>query len=289
MSFAKTVSLGKRFYRYLIRPIEKYLSDGELVYFIPDETLHYLPFAAIATSDSTYLIEDFAIAVIPSADILQTILLREKSESKKLLAIAANKFLKHSFEEAREVVKLQPDSKLLLGSHITERIVKDELSETPYSTLLFSNYGQIDEKKPYNSALLLNKDRESLGEPENDALFMVHEIQKMNLSLTDLVFLSACESASGKLYRGEGIVGMQRALLVAGTNSVIANLWKIDDKAAKDLTVNFFENWLNFGHDKAEALRQAQLNMINMLKNNPIYGSPHPYFWAAATLTGLYY
>ncbi|MCH7755849.1 CHAT domain-containing protein [candidate division KSB1 bacterium] len=82
---------------------------------------------------------------------------------------------------------------------------------------------------------------------------------------------------------------MQRAFLIAGTNSVIANLWKIDDKAAKDLTVSFFQNWLNFGHDKAEALRQAQLNMINLLKNNPIYDFPHPYFWAAASFTGLYY
>ncbi|MCH7673579.1 CHAT domain-containing protein [candidate division KSB1 bacterium] len=52
------------------------------------------------------------------------------------------------------------------------------------------------------------------------------------------------------------------------------------------IQINFFENWLNFGHDKAEALRQAQLNMINLLKNNPIYDFPHPYFWAAATLTG---
>jgi len=103
------------------------------------------------------------------------------------------------------------------------------------------------------------------------------------------VFLSAYESASGQLYRGEGIVGMQRAFLVAGTNSVIANLWKIDDKAAADLTVSFFENWLNFGHDKAQALRQDQLNMINLLKNNPIYDFPHSYFWAAATFTELYY
>lgn len=55
------------------------------------------------------------------------------------------------------------------------------------------------------------------------------------------------------------------------------------------IQINFFENWLNFGHDKAEALRQAQLNMINLLKNNPIYDFPHPYFWAATTLTGLYY
>ena len=40
----------------------------------------------------------------------------------------------------------------------------------------------------------------------------------------------------------------------------------------------FLKNWLNFGHDKAEALRQAQLNMINLLKNNPPYDFPHPYF-----------
>ena len=55
------------------------------------------------------------------------------------------------------------------------------------------------------------------------------------------------------------------------------------------IQINFFENWLTFGHGKAEALRQAQLNMINLLKNNPTYDFPHPYFWAAATLTGLYY
>ncbi len=60
-------------------------------------------------------------------------------------------------------------------------------TDTPYSTLLFSNYGQINEKKPYNSALLLNKDRESLGESKNDGFLMVYEIQNMDLSSTGLV------------------------------------------------------------------------------------------------------
>jgi len=83
-SFSKTVSLGKRFYEYLIEPIENYLSDGELVYFIPDEALNYLPFAAIATSDSTYLIEDFAIAVVQSAEILRKLLQRKNLKNPDL-------------------------------------------------------------------------------------------------------------------------------------------------------------------------------------------------------------
>jgi len=105
--------------------------------------------------------------------------------------------------EAKAVANLEPKSEILLGSDITETIVRKKLSN-PYSVLLFSNYGKIDAKKPAYSALVLNKDPNSEGEPENDALLMVHEIQKMNLSLTNLVFLSACESASGQLYRGEG-------------------------------------------------------------------------------------
>lgn len=292
-SFPTTIRLGKRFYEYLILPIAKYLSNAELVYFIPDEALNYLPFAAIAKQDSNYIIEDFAIAVVQSADILQQLLQRKKlqkspAENKKLLAIAANEYLKYAIEEAKAVAKLQPNSEILLGSEITESVVRNTLLK-PFSLLLFSNYGQINDKKPSYSALVLNKDPNSSGEPENDALFMVHEIQGMDLSLTDLVFLSACESASGRLYSGEGIIGMQRAFMISGANTVIANLWRIDDKMAKELTVKFFENWFTGEFTKAEALRAAQVDLIKELRaGKHLCKVPHPHFWAPATLAGAF-
>ena len=118
-----------------------------------------------------------------------------------------------------------------------------------------------------------------LGLPADDQLVVLHvQILKLN---AELVVLSACETGLGKEIKGEGMIGLMRAFIYAGTPSVVLSLWKVDDEGAADLMIGFYRHWLGSGKDKlskAEALRRAQLDAIKQ-------GSL-PYYWAPFILVG---
>jgi len=97
--------------------------------------------------------------------------------------------------------------------------------------------------------LLLAKDAES------DGLLTVDKLYSMKLD-ADLVTLSACETGIGKIASGDDVVGLSRGFLYAGSRSIVASLWKVDDLATSYLMTNFYDQ-LKLA-DKREALRNAQ-------------------------------
>lgn len=111
---------------------------------------------------------------------------------------------------------------------------------------------------------------------DNDGILLSSEIAQMDLANTDLVVLSACETALGNV-KSEGVYGLQRAFKLAGVNSLIMSLWKVDDDATQILMTSFYQNYLN-GMSKREALLLAQ----NKVRNTP--GFEDPYNWAAFIL-----
>ena len=106
------------------------------------------------------------------------------------------------------------------------------------------------------------------------------EAKDLDLTNTELVVLSACETGVGDFVSGEGVYGLQRSILEAGAENVIMSLWKVDDKATQLLMTNFYTNWLEKGLTKREALKQAQIT----IKNTDGYSSP--YYWGAFVLIG---
>lgn len=106
----------------------------------------------------------------------------------------------------------------------------------------------------------------------DDGILTAEEISRLNLSNTDVVVLSACETGLGSSLSSEGIFGLQRAFKLAGVNTLIMSLWKVPDKETSALMLAFYDNWLS-GMDKHAAFRKAQ-DYIRSKKSDP-------YYWAA--------
>jgi CHAT domain-containing protein len=99
----------------------------------------------------------------------------------------------------------------------------------------------------------------------------------MDLSNTELVVLSACDTGLGDVLTGEGVFGLRRAFVLAGAQTLVMSLWKVPDEQTKELMINFY-NHLLAGKSRAEALRHAQLNMKKKY--------PDPYYWGAFICQG---
>ena len=113
-----------------------------------------------------------------------------------------------------------------------------------------------------------------------DGFLRLHEIYNIKLS-ADLVVLSACQTGLGKDIHGEGLVGLTRGFMYAGAPSVMASLWKVDDRATAELMKQFYSGML--GQEAlrpAAALRAAQVAMWKTKRFEA------PYYWAAFTLQG---
>jgi CHAT domain-containing protein len=204
--------------------------------------------------------------------------------------------LPHSRREVQQIARLYPaaDVVLRVGQEAREERVKSgEAEQARY--VHFAAHGVLNENKPEYSGIVLTLGAPSAlatragetarAEPERagqreesaeDGLLQVYEVFNLRLN-AEVAVLSACETGLGKEVRGEGMVGLTRAFLYAGAEAVVVSLWKVMDPATAELMVRFYRH-LRAGMKKAEALRQARLEMLDQYA--------HPYYWAAFVLVG---
>ena len=204
--------------------------------------------------------------------------------------------------EAREVAKLLPDARLLLEQDATEAAVKALAGP---SIVHLATHGFFLERAlgdaNFPDDLRALKPVIELGAlpplPENpllrsglalaganrrrsgaeDGVLTALEVAGLDLWGTKLVVLSACETAVGARYRGEGVYGLRRALVLAGADSQIMSLWKVHDDATRSLMTAYYQR-LSAGEGRSDALREVQLAMAGE--------GLHPFYWAAFIVGG---
>jgi CHAT domain-containing protein len=177
--------------------------------------------------------------------------------------------LENTAKEVKEVSRLFTDSKVLIGPDASKsNLKKEDLSTRRY--ILFSTHGILGNEIPYikQPALVLNL----LGNKEEEGFLTASEIFNMNLN-ADLVGLSACQTGLGIQSAGEGVVGLSRAFMYAGTDSVLVSLWSVSDESTYKLMVRFFEG-LKQGKDKLTALKEAKHYLRTSGYDNPFYWAP---------------
>ena len=113
----------------------------------------------------------------------------------------------------------------------------------------------------------------------DDGVLSALEATNLNLVGTKLVVLSACDTGNGDISTGEGVYGLRRALVIAGSESQLISLWKVSDSATKDLMIAYYQRLKN-GEGRSEALRQTQLAMLKSKDQN------HPFYWASFIPSG---
>jgi CHAT domain-containing protein/tetratricopeptide (TPR) repeat protein len=187
------------------------------------------------------------------------------------------KRLFHSGEEVKAIARLFEEKSQKCTVHLREQATEDNARASDIKDFDFVHFACHG---------LLNDDFQSLvlsqlppDKSQQDGYFTLNEIMNCDYN-AKLVVLSACQTGSGKMERAEGVTGLTRAFMYAGTPAVIASLWHVDDPATKELMVTFYRNMLEKNLDKTEALRQAKLELIKGKK----YVSP--LFWGAFVMYG---
>ena len=180
-----------------------------------------------------------------------------------------------SADEVRGIARIIPGrAETHLGADARKSYLLDRRLEG-VPLLHLSTHAVVDQERPDRSRILLASASPGTG----DYLFL-DEVGNLDLKNVDLVTLSACDTARGKMVGGEGIQAFSQSFLAAGASATVASLWKVADEPAADFMNQFYYS-LARGATKAEALRAAKLRF---LRSNSALASPR--YWAAFILTG---
>jgi CHAT domain-containing protein/Tfp pilus assembly protein PilF len=274
-------------HKLLIEPIADLLPNdpNEKVIFIPQDDLFLIPFPALQDRAGKSLIEKHTILTAPAIQVLE--LTRHLVET-RFIASPQNLVVGNPTMPSvppapgeppqqllplpgaeREAFAIAPllNTKPITGNQATKAFIVKLLPKARIIHL--ATHGLLDAIRGLDSAIALAPSGNDNG------LLTAEEILNLKLN-AELVVLSACNTGRGKI-TGDGVVGLSRALISAGTPSVIVSLWSVPDAPTASLMAEFYQN-LQKNPDKARALRSAMLATKQQ--------HPNPRDWAAFTLIG---
>lgn len=300
----------KALHKLLVEPIEPILpkDENQVITIVPHGTLFSVPFAALVSEQGKYMIEEHTLAYLPAIGVLratESIEPATTAEKNSLLAFGnpiteLNKFLGKLPYSEREVKKVSAlfgpgNSAVEVGGAATKSKFRELAPK--YSYIHLATHGLVNQEQPMDSAVVL------APEAGDDGLLTVKDILQLPQLKAKMIVLSACQTGQGKI-TGDGVVGLSRAFVIAGTPSVLVSLWSVDDVMTEYQMEALYGELLKGGANKAAALRKAQLKTINFLEKGlsssrdaeakstaggaAAGDRANPRYWAAFQLLGEY-
>ncbi len=308
------VSTLSYLYEIIFKPIEPYLENVQELVIIPDDILTYIPFEMLVTDTSetlneydfrqtTFLLHKFAISYGYSIESLMKRGRNKNQPRSQLIAFGNPKFnktknklfeylkynptpsafvqsnrfkpLPYAEQEVKQIAKIlnEDEKNIFTGGEATEGNLKKYVKD--YQIIHIATHHLLNDWEPLYSKMVMAQNAGS----HEDGFLETYEILNLELN-ADLVVLSACNTGIGKLKRGEGLIGLARAFLYAGSRSLIASLWNVNDASASIIQQKLYTN-LKKGMKKNLALQQAKIEYLSSVEYNK-----DPFYWAPFILIG---
>ena len=280
----------------LIGPCRLAEDPPRTLYVIPDAALHYLPFEALTVAGAPgrprrYVVQCCGVSYANSATLLlhppigkprthaggataasagagrggliafgdPALPAESATSSAQRGALPALGPLPHARREVEALRSYFGGARVYVGGQATEGEFFAQAGRA--SILHVAAHAFVDDRHPEFSGVVLAPSDAAAGrKPTDDGLVQAFEVVQQNYDL-DLATLSACESGSGRLQRGEGLIGLSRAFRLAGARNLLVSLWKVDDAATADFMIEFYAR-LARGESPEAALRGAKLAFL---------------------------
>jgi CHAT domain-containing protein len=263
--------ISKRLYLFLLS--QQIENDHKNMVVIPDNVLNYIPFELLQRDNNDYLINDFTISYSSSVRLFLVLQSDHfKYESENFWAgfspnYQNDKQLTSNTDEISTISKMI-DGKIFIGEDSKKHNFLE--NNKKFSILHLAMHTEIDNINPMFNKLIFSD-----GDLTSSEIYVSE-------SKANLAILSACNTGSGKLEKGEGIMSMARAFHFSGVPSVIMSLWKVPDKETKEIMIYFYKH-LKKGNSKSEALKNAKLDYLSSTNDINL---KHPYYWSGFVLNG---
>ena len=287
----------------LVRPVQSTLRrhPTQRIAIIPHGPLFRVSFASLIDERGRYLIEDYEVHYAPAVGVFRfTPRASHPAAAGRPLFVADPDLqppaapadslpplpgARREVADAARILGGKPE--MLIGPQATKAKVERRLAG--HDVVHFATHAVVTDRNPLGSYLALARDPKS---PVSEGRLTAAEVYSLKLD-ADLVVLSACRTGAGRI-SGDGISGLTRGFMYAGSPSVLATMWDLADEPGQFLMGRFYAAWKR-GGSKAGALRSAQLDLIRALRAGrvavntpfgPVVLREHPSLWAAFVLMG---
>jgi CHAT domain-containing protein len=301
--FNEYMDLAFELYNILLEPAVPYLK-GDKIIISPDNILSYLPFETLITEEfrspellyreAPFALKKYRFSYIYSVTLSSETQERSRSLSNDLIAFAPTyegmeindslftafpnlrgeiRSLPYAVVEAEDAVD-QCGGKAFIAENATEEAYKTEARN--YEIIHLAMHTLVDDDHPAFSKMIFSARANSA----EDGMLNTYEVYNVPVKAM-MVVLSSCNTGTGKLVTGEGILSLARGFLFAGSRSVVMSMWGVEDFSASAVIKSFYRN-MRSGQTKSSALRNARLKFLRTADQE----RSHPYYWSTLVIYG---
>jgi len=265
---------------YVAKGVETLPKNIDRLLIVPDDVLNLVPFEILSAKEqgTQYLIQDYNIGYAYSATLFQKGQTKKQQQAEHLYLgfapsfstqIAENRdcsgeVLANLTHSANEIISVQEllGGEVMLGKQAKSDFFLDQAGH--YKIIHLATHACMDEENPMQSKVFFA-----------DQPIINQELFNLNLS-ADMAVLSACNTGSGQLVKGDGVMSLSKGFIHAGCPSALVSLWSVDDYSTSEIMINFYK-YLKKGQSKDKAIRNAKLEYLAAADKV----KRHPFYWAA--------